>query len=583
MTFNFSRGFTLIETIIGVALFAIIGTAIYFSYSNLFDSLLIDKTRAAAIAVLENEIETVRNIPYPDVGVKGGAPSGNLLPEKTISYGGAQFKVKINVKNIDDSFDGTLTGIPQDMVPSDYKLVQVEVSCLSSCTMAPISMTTTVAPKNLEKATKNGALFINVFDASGIPLSGADMSIVNNQVNPNININDTTNASGSLNFVDIATSSSGYHIVVSKTGYSTDQTYPAGGVSNPNPINLDATVREQDLTKIGFAIDKLATLNFKTQDSMCKSIPNVDFNMTGDKLIGTNPNMPKYSVNHQTDSSGLEIINNLEWDTYSFTNLETSYDVGGMIPLSPLSVLPSDNISMTWILEPKMPASLLVTVLDEDENSVPDASVTLNSGSFIKTQYTNRRYFGQTDWSGGQYASQTGKIETENPGQLTVQFTDGKYATSSEELISSIFDMGASDTTFYKLRWNPISQPAQTTLKFQIATNNDNLTWNFIGPNGNSSAYYTISDTQLHSSHNNKKYLRYKIIMQTQNDQSSPKLEDLDIEFSSSCISSGQTLFQGLSSGNYTMTVSKSGYDDTQEDISITNNWQSFETTLYVP
>lgn len=561
-----------------------IGVAIYFSYSNLLDSILIDKTRSSAMSILENEIETVRNVPYPDVGVQGGAPSGNLKPEKTVSYGGADFKVKTYVKNIDDPFDGTIDGSPKDIIPLDYKLVQVEVSCLSKCTMAPISMMTTSAPKNLEKATKNGALFIKVFDASGLPVSGANVSIVNNLVIPNININDITNASGSLDFIDIATSSVGYHIVVTKPGYSTDQTYPSGDTLNPNPINLDATVKEQDLTKISFAIDSLSALTFKTQDNMCKPVPNIDFNQQGTKLIGTNPDVPKYSVTSQTDVNGLKTVNNLEWDSYTFTNLEPDYDLRGMIPLDPVVVDPNSNIFMTWVLQPKLAPTLLVTVLDEDDNPINDANVTLTLGGFTATGYTGRSYFGQSDWSGSKFTSQTGKIETENPaGQLTVEFIDGKYATSSEELISSTYDLGAADTTFYKLNWNPQSQPAQTTLKFQIATNNDNSTWDFIGPNGNASAYYTVSNTQLHPSHNGKRYLRYKVFMQTQNSAVTPKLEDLNIEFSSSCIPIGQAFFQGLVNGDYIMTTSQSGYDSTEDNISIQGDWQSFETTLFAP
>lgn len=539
------------------------------------------------MAILENEIEIARNIPYPDIGVQGGVPSGNLKQEKDVSYGGAVFKVRTFVKNIDDPFDGTINGSPADLIPADYKLVQIEVSCASGCRMAPINMMTTIAPKNLEKATKNGSLFINIFDASGTSVSGANVSIVNNQVSPAINLNDTTDINGSLNFVDIATSSAGYHIVVSKSGYSTDQTYPPGGVSNPNPVNPDATVKEQDLTKISFAIDRLSSLNFKTQDKMCKPIANIDFNQKGEKLIGTNPDVFKYSIDHQTDAGGIKVVNNLEWDTYSFTNLETLYDVGGIIPDDPLVVIPASSSSMVWVMEPKVPASLLVSVFDENDQPVADALVNTVSPNFSGLGYTGRSFFSQTDWSGNQFTSQSGKIETENPlGQLTISFIDGKYATSSEELISSTFDLGTSATTFYKLKWNPATQPLETgpsSLKFQVAANNDNLTWNFVGPTGNSSSYYIASDTQIHSSHNGKRYLRYKIFMQTQNNQFTPRLDDLTLEFKSSCLPAGQAFFSGLPNGEYTVTISKSGYEDTVEDILIDQNWQSLEANLFAP
>ena len=581
------NGFTLIETLIGIAIFMIISVAIYSSYSNVLSGLILGKLRLTAITVLENEIETIRNIPYPDVGTQGGVPSGNLQSQKIVTYVGVPFTVKTTVRNIDDPFDGTLSGNPNDTIPSDYKLVEVEVSCASTCSILPVTMTTTVAPKDIEKLTKNGALFINVFDASGSPVSNANVSITNNLVNPIINLNDTTNASGSLNFVDIATSSGGFHIVVTKSGYSSDQTYPITQ-ANPNPTIPDATVNEQELTKISFAIDQLSTVTFKTQNNMCVAMPNIDFKQTGTKLIGTNPDVLKYSVSSQTDVTGQKVVNNLEWDAYNFENLNPTYDITGSNPTMPLAVNPNSAANLTWTLGPAIPKSLLVTVFDEDLNLVNDVSVRLTGPGVDQIKLTSRSSFSQTDWSGVQYTSQAGNINADSPtGQLTLAKINGKYATVSQELISSTFDMGTSNTTFYTISWNPIPQPVQAgadSLKFQIATNNDNATWNFKGPNGNSNTYYTASDTQLHSSHNGNRYLRYKVFMKTDNDQYTPTLEDVTIIFHSSCTPDGQIIFNGLPAGTYDISVSKSGFDTTDDvGISVSNNWQSYEETLYVP
>lgn len=583
-----SKGFTLIETLIAVAIFAIVGTAIYFSYSNVLDIILKSKLRSAMIAVIENEVETIRNIPYPDVGVQGGAPSGNLKPQKTILYGGTEFNVKTTIRNVDDQFDGVVGGSPNDLIPADYKLVEVEVSCVASCPISSIRMTTFTAPKNLERATKKGSLFINVFDASGQPVSGANVSIINNLTNPPINLNDTTNTSGSLNFVEIATSSEGYRLTVTKSGYTLDRTYPPGDSANPNPLSPDATVNEEDITKVGFAIDKVSTLNFKTQDQMCKPVPNVDFKQIGDKLIGISPDVPKYSVAHQSDVSGQKTINNLEWDTYTFANLESGYEVVGTIPLSPFIVVPASTSDVIWIMEPKTPSALLVNVTDENDIPINDASVQLSLSGFDQTKYTARRQFGQSDWSNNQYTLKTTYVDTDSIlGQLTLSQINSKYATASQELISQTFDLGTSNTTFYNLSWNPTSQPPQTgadSLKFQISTNNDDLTWNFVGPNGNASSYYTISNNQIHSSHNGKKYLRYKVFMKTENDQFTPKLEGLSIEYNSSCISNGQAYFSGLANGIYTITVSKSGYDIFIDDAVLVNgNWQEYEAIMLEP
>lgn len=583
-----AKGLTLIEVIIAIGIFSIVGMGIYFSYSDVIGIVLKAKLRSSMIAVVESEIEIARNVPYPDVGLQSGVPSGNLQSQKVVMYGGSKFNVVTTVRNIDDSFDGTIGGNPNDTIPADYKLIEVGVSCVSSCSVTPIKMTTTIAPNNLERLTKNGSLFLNVFDASGEPVSGANVSIINNLVNPPINVSDVTNTSGSLNFVEIATSSAGYRITVTKNGYSSDRTYPPGNLINPNPINPDSTVKEQDVTKVSFAIDKVGVFNFKTQDQMCKPIADISFQQTGEKLIGSNPDVPKYSLSTQTDSNGQNNFTNLEWDTYSFDNLSIDYEVAGTAPIGPYTLDPASTANLIWIMEPKSPSAALVNVVDETGVPINDAIVRLSGSGFDQTQYTARRKFSQSDWSSNQYTSKTDYLDTDSiPGQLTLASINGKYATSSQELISSTFDLGTSDTTFYGLSWNPISQPPQAgidSLKFQIATNNDNTSWNFTGSNGSSDTYYIANDTQVHPSHNGKRYLRYKVFMKTIDDQFTPKFEVLSIEFNSTCVPNGQAYFSGLGNGIYTLTVMKSGFDDWIDDaVTIDNDWQEYEAIMFAP
>lgn len=564
-------GFTLIELLIGAAIFAIFVVSIYSAYSNVLDITNKIRLNAAGINLIRNEIEMIRNLPYEDVGIQGAYPIGKLLAEKPVFFNNIAFVLKTTVRNVDDPFDGTIGGTPNDTAPADYKLVELEINSPEHPGFSPVKLTTTIAPRHLETTTNNGALFINVFDAFGQPVSGANVSVINNTLSPPIQINDTTNINGILQLVDIPTSTLAYKIKVSKNGYSSDQTYPLGAPENPNPLKPHATVSQQQVTAISFAIDRVSNIYLKTVNQMCQAIPNISFSQNGTKLIGQAPDVLKYSASSATNLNGEKTISNLEWDTYNFFNLDENYDLSGSQPLWPLILNPNSNIGMIWTMELKNPLALLVTVQDTNNQPVANVSVRLTKTGFDKVLYTGRRFFSQTDWSNGQYSAQSGGIEDNNPtGEVKLMLTEGKYPTSTEAwLISSTFDLGTSSTTFYNLSWQPENQPTETgpeSFKLQIAANNDNSTWDFIGPDG--------------TSYNNNRYLRYKVFLKTQNENFTPKLEEIKFEFSSSCIPSGQVFFNGLVNGTYALSVQKSGYQTASATVSISENWQEYKVTL---
>lgn len=581
-----NSGFTIIEVLIALAIFLVIGYYAYSTAGGIYEIIAKNQWRADAIAAVENEIELVRNLSYEDIGIFGGYPTGKLLNQKTVSIGGTDFAISTTVRNIDDPFDGVAGGNPNDTAPADYKLVEFEVNCPSCANFAVFKMTTTAAPKNLETATKNGSLFINVFDANGQPIPQANILIINNALNPTISISDQTNNSGVLQLVDIPTSTEKYEITVTKNGYSSDKTYPFGAPSNPNPLKVHATVVSQQVTSISFAIDKISSINFKTRDKMCSNIGNVEYFLEGEKLIGASPDVIKYSASSTTDSSGQKTINNLEWDSYVFSNLNNSYDIAGYSHLSPIILNPDISTSTFWLMETKNPKSFLVTVKNSSSSLINGASVKLEKSGFSQIFYTGRKSFFQTDWSSVQYNSQSGGINSENPtGKIALSAINGKYSTSTEEwLISNTFDIGTSSVNFYNLKWQPTSQPPQTgndSLKFQIAANNDNATWNFIGPDGMAESYYSISDTQIYSGHNNNRYLRYKAFLKTNDENFTPSLEYVEINFYSGCIPNGQVFFNNLTAGAYILTITKSGYQIfVDSNVSILNNWQEYTAEL---
>ena len=151
------------------------------------------------------------------------------------------------------------------------------------------------------------------------------------------------------------------------------------------------------------------------------------------------------------------------------------------------------------------------------------------------------------------------------------------------ELISSTIDL-VEPTIFQQLSWVPSGQPSgvgATPVKFQIATNSDNTTWDFVGPDGTASSYYTSPVSDISSTHDDDRYLRYKLFLSTDDTSKTPSINDIAITYTSGCLPPGQTDFAGLSSGSYTVTVSKSGYTTTVKTITISSN--AYETVQLNP
>ncbi len=107
------------------------------------------------------------------------------------------------------------------------------------------------------------------------------------------------------------------------------------------------------------------------------------------------------------------------------------------------------------------------------------------------------------------------------------------YATSGQ-LESSTFDTGASSVTYNWLAWSG-SQPANTTIKFQLATsNNSNGPWNYVGPDGSGSSYYTSAAKEFinYNYHLDQRYFRYKLFLSSQSDFQAPALEEFNLSYS---------------------------------------------------
>ncbi len=576
-----SAGFTLLEILIAMAIFAMFASSIFFVYGNILEIISRTRTRTLASTLLNREIEVVRLLPYDQVGILGGYPVGVIPQQRVETYEGMQFLIKAYVRNTDNAFDGTTGGSPNDTAPADYRVVELEVSCALCYGIPPLTYTTWVAPQNLETSTNNGSLFVNAIDASGNPIHEAGVKVVNNSTTPTITIVDETNASGQLQLVDIPTSTNRYQVTVSKPGYSTSVTYMSGAEANPNPLQPHATVASQLITEITFVIDKVSTLSVKSQDSQCVGIASVSADQLGTKLIGSGPDVVKYNSSFTTNSSGDKTVHPLEWDTYTFTNTTSGYDLAGTIPLLPLTINPNTSSTLKLVLEPTTSSSLLITVQTASATPILGASVNIAKLGVDQTKLTGERFWTQTDWSNNNYSATDGSIETDSPaGEATLKSTGGQYPTSSDHyLISKTYDLGSVSSTLHELVFD-FTEPASTTFKLQLAGNNDNSTWNFVGPSGTGSSYFTAASSTLGTLLSDKRYLQYKAYFQTVSESATPTLRAVSLSYESDCAPSGQAFFPNLATGTYTVTVSKSGYTTATSSVSVGSGWQETVITL---
>lgn len=107
-------------------------------------------------------------------------------------------------------------------------------------------------------------------------------------------------------------------------------------------------------------------------------------------------------------------------------------------------------------------------------------------------------------------------------------------------LTSSVFDTGVlTGVAINTIMWQG-SQPTGTSVKFQIASSNSTSTWTYLGPGGSSvqsDVYQPISynvPSQINLAyHNNHRYFRYKIFLESNAGQTlSPRVDDVIINWS---------------------------------------------------
>ena len=358
------------------------------------------KARIAATAIANQKIEQIRNLPYKKVGTDPRAidePIGDIPKTESVLQNNTNFAVETTIKYVSDCFDGPRSAdcpaaSETDDCVKDYKRAEVKVSWERPF-RGEVSLLTDVAPRNLNQEKKEctgaaaGVLSVSVFDALGQAVSSPLIEIIDPLTGSTLTANQPSN--GKYNFV---LSPANYKVKVTKSGYSSDQSYQSGDIYNgttiTEPVKSHPAVYEGRLTEVGFSIDGLSLMTIQARGTGEQGYPlihNVIFEMEGAKLVGRDgagKSIYKYSQSHAANGSAQIELSNLEWDSYSFYVDSPDYELIGIeFPPGteaeqPVGLFPAENKEARLIL--KAENTLLATVKDSaTSNPVFAASVRL--------------------------------------------------------------------------------------------------------------------------------------------------------------------------------------------------------------
>jgi len=622
------HGFSLLEIVVAVGIFAIFAIGIYSGIQFVFKLVYNSRIRIIETSLLNEQIESIRNMSFYDVGIVGGSPSGLLERTVTTTRNKIDFEITRTIRNIDDAFDGVINPTGEDSggecqqsqtelchsgstlcvgqsavqghlnhgdtegacgaadpafdnQPSDYKFVDVEVICTSCNQQVPVSMSTYLAPRFLEGDPTHGALFIHVINASGQIVQGATVHVVSTATNPTYDFYDTTDNDGKLAIVDLAAGIEAYDITVTKAGYTSDQTY-APTVENPNPSKPFGTVVAQNLTELYFTIDAVSQMSVETLNAYCVPVGSTDISLVGTKKIGASPDVLLIDLSVTADGNGQYTFSDLAWDTYQF--MVSGYDIIGSITNERIDLLPGVSQPVSLIIGSASTHALRVDVVDSVTGQpIANASVLVTSTSFSEEKITGVGTVGQTDWSSGsgqetigdntRFFDDDSNVDVlTSAGNISLRDTFGQYAASGW-LESSTFDLGL-DATYQNIIWEPLSQPIETgddSMRFQIATASSTspASWNYLGPDGTDSSYYTAVDTVISDVHMGDRYMRYTAYMSTASTTYTPTLSNVSFTYTNSCTPPGQIYVGGLSATDYDVTVSATGYESEYSSVTV--------------
>lgn len=333
------------------------------------------KVRVGAAAIASEQMEKLRNLPYDSLSTQDGTilPQGNILDTQVITRSSVRYTVQIIIVYIDDPYDGCAipsgtnlyqctdgtTSAINDTVPVDYKRITVNISQEGSDIILS-TLSSNASAKAAETASNTGMLLTIVQDAQGNPIANATVVITNTSTG--VAITAYSNALGQVFVANVPPDNqNGYHIVVQKSGYSSDYTTSRTS-QNPNQIQPDVDVNIQQITTQTLVIDLLSSMVVTVKNELGSPVASTSVTATSSKITAFNPDTPKNVYNMTTDANGIASFTSIEWDSYAIT-VADDYIVLVTSPYQKITLNPDTtvDVSMTVTNQSGWPLISLVS------------------------------------------------------------------------------------------------------------------------------------------------------------------------------------------------------------------------------
>jgi prepilin-type N-terminal cleavage/methylation domain-containing protein len=230
------RGFSMVEVVVAIALFAILATGIASMQNTTLNLIRNDRHRSVAANLAASEMDTVRSTPFASL------PLGQQVEVHEV--GRVPYTVTRESEWVAEDASAGACEAPEGSEPA-FLRVEVRVTWPTMNSIPPVESNTVVAPPVGTYDVNTGHLAVKVFDRDGLPQEGMPVALTGPA-----SLNQSTSAEGCVFFAFLAPGA--YTATLAQTGYVDDQ-----GVASPSQTG---TVITSATASLAFLYDRSASL-----------------------------------------------------------------------------------------------------------------------------------------------------------------------------------------------------------------------------------------------------------------------------------------------------------------------------------